>query len=330
MEEAMRVKIAREVEGKLLERRKKALEDAREKKAACHQLIPELQELDLMVGATAARLSREAICAKDPEKKIWELRKEIDAIKEKRNLLLADAGLSEDELRPKFFCPLCEDRGYIGTKNCKCYEEELRKARFARSNLGKAAAGQNFENFSFSYYSPVKQPGKALSPRANMEGNVDTLKGFAANFDALNNNILLYGGSGLGKTHLSSAVANLLLDAGKTVIYETAGEIFSTFEAEKFSKGGMRPYSTQDYFDCDLLVVDDLGSEFGTSFVDAALFNIVNTRGLMDKKLIINTNLKEKELDKRYSERTLSRLRGCFSMLEFYGDDIRVQKRLGS
>ena len=188
---------------------------------------------------------------------------------------------------------------------------------------------QGFENFNFDYYSSVPDSDLGVSPRTNMERVYDICQDYAHEFSPKSGNLLLTGGTGLGKTFLSASIARVVSASGHSVVYDTAGHIFARFEAQKFGRddGENADTAVSRALGCDLLILDDLGTELMTSFVHSAMYQIVNTRLITGKKTVISTNLSPDELGRRYGAPVLSRLQGEYQMLLFFGEDIRRQKR---
>ena len=217
---------------------------------------------------------------------------------------------------------LCRDTGYIDGKMCSCMRRDLIMAGYESSGIGKLIAKQNFENFDLSYYRSTE--------REQMERVFAAVKNYAETFrEAGGRNMLFIGMTGLGKTHLSSACAKAVIDRGFDVVYESAQNIFSDFEYERFNRGyntDAQNEKTARYFETDLLIIDDLGTEVVNQFTTACLYNIVNTRMCSGKGMIINTNLKKEELVAKYQDRITSRLFGEFEICLFMGKDIRSQK----
>jgi len=187
---------------------------------------------------------------------------------------------------------------------------------------------QNFDNFDFSYYSDTIVESEGISPLTNIKSIFQTCFNFVQNFDKTDDNLLLYGGPGLGKTFLSSCIAKDLLDRGKTVFYQTAFKIFGLLEDYKFNRSEESATKTQvdRLFDVDLLIIDDLGTEFVNTYTSSAFFNILNSRLLDKRKTIISTNLNMEELVNLYSNRVVSRIIGHYIPLKFFGEDIRKLK----
>ena len=203
--------------------------------------------------------------------------------------------------------------------------EEQNKELSGLLDLGS----QCFENFNFDYYSSVPDSALGVSPRTNMERVYDICQDYAHEFSPKSGNLLLTGGTGLGKTFLSASIARVVSASGHSVVYDTAGHIFARFEAQKFGRddGENADTAVSRARGCDLLILDDLGTELMTSFVHSAMYQIVNTRLITGKKTVISTNLSPDELGRRYGAPVLSRLQGEYQMLLFFGEDIRRQKR---
>lgn len=325
-------------DGKLLRRAQVKYEDDRsrheEEMARRREAIflrqPRLRDIDRELKATMAKIIRSALVrGTDPSGAIEVLRDENLSLQKERAGLLRAMGLPEDALEEKPLCPLCEDRGY--RKNgevCRClreyYAREQKKELSRLLDLGN----QSFESFSLDWYSDAERPETGISDRENMDRTKRVCRRFAEHFaPGKSANLLLFGAPGLGKTHLSAAIAREVSDGGFSVVYDTAGRIFSCFEAEKFGREEERESGVERILSCDLLILDDLGTEMTTSFVVSALYQIVNTRLLERRSTIISTNLTPDQIAGRYSPQIASRIEGEYEILPFFGEDIRVQKR---
>lgn len=265
----------------------------------------------------------------DPRPAIDALREENLNLQQEKRQLLTQMGLPGDYLEEKPACPRCNDTGFLGSEVCSClrsyYVREQNKELSGLLDLGS----QSFETFDFDYYSPLPDSELGISPRANMERVYDVCQDYAHEFSPKSGNLLLSGGTGLGKTFLSASIARVVSASGHSVVYDTAGHIFSLFEAQKFGR------ETDEETDgavsralgCDLLILDDLGTELMTSFVQSAIYQIVNTRLITGKKTIISTNLRPDEIGRRYGAPVLSRLQGEYQLLLFFGEDIRRRKK---
>jgi len=237
------------------------------------------------------------------------------------------AGFPENYLDDGYMCEKCHDTGYADSKMCRClekiYKTEQRESLSSLLKLGN----ETFDNFDLLYYNDISKTG--ASHRQNMEVVFNTCVEYARKFGSKSRNLLLIGSPGLGKTFLSACIARVVADNGFSVVYDMAASIFSKFEDAKFRRTddseGLRN-EVKRYFECDLLIIDDLGTEMTTAFTTSALYEIINTRLITGKKTIVNSNLTMEELERRYSEQIMSRLDGEYHKLKFHGEDIRKKK----
>ena len=260
--------------------------------------------------------------------------KNLDLQSERINELIS-AGFPYDYLDNEYLCAACSDTGYIDSALCSClkalYREEQRASLSSLFKLGN----ETFDNFDLSWYDDVPDPASGVSPRYIMEFVYETCIDYAEKFERpkaalLKTNLYLSGATGLGKTFLSACIARVVADKGFAVVYDTATSVFSKFEDEKFSKSDDVSSSRDEirrYLECDLLIMDDLGTEMTTSFTVSALYDLVNTRLTRNKRTIINSNLSVNELYQRYSPQIASRIEGEYHVLNFYGHDIRLLKK---
>ncbi len=227
---------------------------------------------------------------------------------------------------PKADCSECNDTGYVKGRVCKCVEAIAKE--IAYSDLAKQAplAESTFENFSLDYYSDNSENG--MSDRERMRAIYDHCKNYAQNFKADSQSLLLLGGTGLGKTHLSLAIASEVIKKGYGVIYGTAQNLFNQMNREHFTYGEDADRLMQEAIECDLLIIDDLGTEFSTQFTLSCVYNIINTRILKGKPCVISSNYTLGELEKIYSPRVMSRIIGYYTMKQFFGSDIRQIKAI--
>lgn len=311
----------RAVRARIEERRMKAVQDAEAKKRALHAESPELCRLDAALSETGRKLFRTACMGgSDLAEKVQALRAENEAMLLKRRELLAAIALPADYTDVHYTCERCLDTGFVGTKMCECMRRLLIEAGFRSSGLGNLIDRQSFENFSFSYYESDRDT-LTLMRYAYSE-----CKGFAENFSVGNGNLLLMGGTGLGKTHLSTAIARRVIEKGYDVLYESAPNVFGDFEYDRFRARGDEPSRSEKYMNAELLILDDLGTEMSTQFSVSCLYNLVNTRLNRGRSTVISTNLSENELSRTYDDRITSRLFGEYKILLFRGQDIRKQK----
>ena len=287
--------------------------------------IPEFAAVDRALQQTGPKIIAASLGqgAKDGEEAVASIRREYDALAEKRKRILADHGYPENWCDVRYTCPLCSDSGYVGIGICSCLKKEIEKNYLENSGLYTLTKKQTFETFSLDYYEK--------DDKIRMKQNAEILYRFSSGFrPGQSDSFLFLGATGLGKTHLSSAVARAVIEKGFYVVYESALNLFSSYETRRFgqnsSLGGEDGDDVDRFLDCDLLIIDDLGAEMTNKFTLACLYNLLNMRMIRHASVIISTNLNKEELRERYSERITSRLFGEFSPLLFSGRDIRELK----
>ena len=299
------------------EARRVNLEKDRENRLnIAYDKIPELLSIDNELSKTGVKIMGLAMSGKkNYDEKIDGLRKENLALQEKRGTLLEENGFSRDFTSFRYICNDCNDYGYKDGKMCHCYKEALTKKQLEISGLGKLLDTQSFESFSLDYYTDKKE----------MESLVSFLQNYANNFGSGSQSLLFVGGTGLGKTHLSTAIAKVLIEKGYNVVYESAQNIFADFERDRFRDHYDQGYEMlgDRYLDADLLIIDDLGTEMVTNFSVSCLYNIINTRLNRSLPIIASTNLSSAEIRKMYNDRITSRLFGEFIIRKFVGSDMR-------
>ena len=293
---------------------------------------PKLERLDRQPQQTMAQLVAAAPRqGEDPARAVREVRERNLAIQQERAVLLGALGLPEDALDDKPACPLCGDTGWQGAKMCRCLRELCAREQIAELSKLLDLGEQSFDTFRMDYYSQSPWPG-GTSPRENMELVYEVCLNYAQKFGRFPiRNLFLTGAPGLGKTFLSACIARTVSEKGHSVVYDTAGNIFAQFEARKFQRDSADGQEARDetrrYLNCDLLILDDLGSELVTQFTQSALYELVNSRLVGEKHTVISTNLTLEEAARRYPPQIASRLEGEYHALHFFGDDIRLLKK---
>lgn len=254
---------------------------------------------------------------------------DIEAMGAMKREILSQAGLGPDYLDPIYTCPFCKDTGYLEDgSRCDCLKQLLAKDLYEMSNLDRVLARENFDHFNLDVFSKTISPDEGISPYENMTSILRKVQVFLKNFPKDNGeNLLFYGGTGLGKTFLSNCIAKDLLDQNYTVIYQTAFSLVDILERKKFQKDSSKDLNLayKLLFTSDLLIIDDLGTEVTNQFTNAELFNIINTRMLGGKKLLISTNLALHEIKNVYSDRIFSRMMQSFIPIHFFGEDLRFR-----
>ena len=289
---------------------------------------PRLREIDRELRATMSRIITGALRrGTDPRPAVERLRDENLSLQEEKRTLLAQMGLPADALEEKPACALCGDTGYRGGEVCRClkayYAQEQQKELSRMLNLGD----QSFDTFSLDWYPDRYDANCGGSIRKQMETVYDVCANYAHQFGKKPANLLLFGAPGLGKTFLSAAIAREVSAEGWSVVYDTAGHIFERFEMQKFGREDDAESDVDRVLTCDLLILDDLGTEMTTTFVQSALYQIINGRLLEKKSTILSTNLMPSEIARRYSAQIASRIEGEYQMLAFFGEDIRKLKK---
>jgi DNA replication protein len=314
------VRIKREFES----RHFKAKDEAEARMNDLHEKIPELKKIDEAMADIGMRLFNEALKGKDGyEARVNNIKQDqLDAL-EYREQLLRYNNYPDDYTDVKYECSLCDDTGYIGIDMCVCMKKALIEAGYTSSGIGHLIRKQSFETFNLDYY---KQDAATYE---KMRDNFNFCKSYAKGFSADKyNNLIFFGATGLGKTHLSTAIAKVVIENGYDVMYDTAQNIFEDFQFERFGRNyqDTSESRTDKYFECDLLIIDDLGTEVANQFTVSCLYNLLNTRINKENSTIINTNLDRNDLRKIYTDRITSRLFGEFSAMLFKGTDIRELK----
>lgn len=308
------------------QRRRFVEAEADRRRAEVETAVPEIRELDLRLSRFGLRIMETAMAGGDTQAAIAALRNENLDIQAKRAALLRKNGFPEDYDKPQYDCKICSDTGYVGIQMCSCLRRRLIEAEIEASGLAALMRTQSFENFSLDYY---RQNPEDF---AQMKENLSVIHAFATQFGTADSdapkNLLLFGGTGLGKTHLSTALARELIERGFDVFYNSAVGMISDFERNRFGNGIMEEAArdTSRYTECDLLILDDLGTEVVNQFTLSCLYHVLNTRLNLGRSTVISTNLMPADLRRVYSDRITSRLFGEFSVLPFRGTDVRKQK----
>ena len=321
--------VLRRATARLEEEKRRRAHALEQRRGEVEQRVPRVAEIDRRLRRTLLDVARVTFEGGDPTPKINALRDENLALQSEREHLLTAAGYPADALEDKPACPKCQDKGWVGARMCDCLKilctQEQIKELSKLLNLGE----QSFQNFNLEYYSTEIDPKRGVSPRENMIRVLDICRNYALRFGKYYfDNLYLYGNPGLGKTFLSACIARVVSENGYSVVYDTAGNIFSAFEAQKFSKDDEDAREAREetnrYRNCDLLILDDLGCELTTTFTQATLYTLINTRLVEGKRTVISSNMSPDELRRRYTPQIASRLEGEYRSLPFFGEDIRL------
>ena len=299
--------------------------DLEERRREAFIRIPRLVEIDQEVAALSAQKARSLLSGESSS--VDDLKQAVAALSAERISLLRNNGFADDYLEPHYFCPKCQDTGYVDGHKCTCFKKAEIELLYTQSNLTEILKKENFEHFSFDWYSDtIKNEATGLTARETAKRAYDTARNFVQDFDRRTQNLFLYGSTGVGKTFLSHCIANELLNSAHCVLYFSAFDLFDRLAQTAFSRKSETDPGEEFIFDCDLLIIDDLGTELTNSFVSSQLFLCINERIVRRKSTIISTNLKLEDFSATYSERTFSRIASNYQMLKLIGKDIRIQK----
>ena len=290
------------------------------KLAQVYEMIPEYYDVEEEIREVAFQSGLKSIGGDSSA--LDEMHTIIDRLAAKKVALLTENGLPENYLDPEYECSDCKDTGYIDGKKCHCLSQKILQMLYSKSNVGAILEKENFDTLSFDEYSD--------SEYEVMKPVIDKCKAFVDGFENNNENLMFIGKPGVGKTFLSNCIAKALLDKGHSVIYFTSVQLFDTLSQYAFSYDYTEDSQNmkEDIYTCDLLIIDDLGTETATKFVEAQFFSIINERIIRNKATIISTNLMFTDMNERYSERIISRFAGNFSMYKLDISDIRFKNKI--
>ena len=296
--------------------------------AEAYNRVPRLREIDRQLRMTMAMAAQAVFASGGDVNAAMEEAKNKNLSLQREREALVRMYFEEGYLDDSPICDRCGGSGYVGSQMCECLAELCRqeqKKELTFLNVGR----ETFDQFRLDYYPDRIDSKFGVNVRTVMEKTYQTCRRYAYGFTERSGNLLFSGDTGLGKTFLSACIARTVADRGFSVVYESAGHLFAKLERAKFSGDEQAREEVKKYSECDLLIVDDLGTEMPGQFTTAALYSLVNDRLLAGKAMIISTNLNTEDLSRRYSSQIASRLRGSFTRVAFLGDDIRVKKNWG-
>ena len=293
-----------------------------------YEKVPRIRQIDMLLRKSMAAAMQAALLKGEDAKTAMEAVKQANLALQAERKALVEDNFAPGWLEETPICPRCGGSGYIGSFMCQCLRELCRREQEKEIAL-LADPGQHFGAFRLEYYSDRPDPKTGISPRAVMARGYDICRDYAENFTPAAGNLLFNGGTGLGKTFLSACIAREVAAKGCSVAYETASHLFSKLEKHRFHPDEDTARDMKRLQECDLLILDDLGTELPGQFVTAALYTLLNDRLLANKPMVISTNLNIEEIGQRYSPQIKSRLQGSFRLLPFVGQDIRVLRNRG-
>lgn len=324
----MREETLRKILSKYEKKRDMAANSLELRKRKLYSVFPRLEEIEGEIFSLGLKMGKLALDNPDDLESIVEHSKQkLETLKREKEAIMKSSGFPADYLSMQYECPLCKDRGFLASgEKCPCLVQQLIDEAYKMSNLKQVLSKENLSTFNLDVFSEEKSPDSALSQKENMATILAICDDFIRNFPENNGeNLLFYGTTGSGKTFMCNCIAKELLDRSSFVIYQTAFSLFAIIEGYRFQKkdNAIDKESYESLFECDLLIIDDLGTEIQNTFTNSELFHIINTRLINGKKTVISTNLSLSELSQRYTERIFSRISSSFRLLKFFGKDLR-------
>lgn len=320
----------------VLTRARRRLENARadresenrQRLQAAYAKLPRLKAIDLELRKTMALAAQAAFIKGSDAVAAMEQVKNANLALQQERKTLVDAHFAPGYLDEEPICAKCGGSGYVGSTMCQCLHDLCRQEQKKVLSV-LSGSDADFQNFRLDYYSNQMDRDLGYIPRNVMSRNLEDARKFAYQFGAGSGNLLFSGGTGLGKTYLSACIASVVADRGYSVAYESAQKLFAILEKDRFHPDASTHAQVEQLYKCDLLILDDLGTELPGAFVNAAFYALLNQRLLENKSMLISTNLAAGELAKRYNPQIASRLQGSFAVKIFAGEDIRVKKNRG-
>lgn len=292
-----------------------------------YEKLPAVKDIDNTISFLSVKQARKLIDGDAAA--LEELKAEIHRLAGERSIVLAAGGYPADYLEPAYECADCQDTGYIGRSKCHCFMKAAIDLFYTQSNMQEILAQENFDTFSLDYYScNYIDRLTGLSSLEIARRALTVCRNFTSEFDHSFDNLFLYGSTGTGKTFLTHCIARELIDTSHSVLYLTAASLLDIFQNRALDREDLSESAYEHILDCDLLIIDDLGTERSTAFTVSQLFVCFNERILRKKSTIVSTNLSLDDIKSRYTERIFSRISSHYTMLRLVGDDIRIQKKL--
>ena len=291
-----------------------------------YQKVPQIRQIEDEISSQAVRCARKLLDGDTNAKE--ELKQHIEDLREQKEVLLSAFGFPADYMEMHYACPECQDTGYVDGRKCRCFKKEEIRLLYSQSNIEEVLLRENFDSFSYEYYDDrVVIPEIQMTVADYMRQVHTWCKEYVENFEKKGGNLIFTGSTGVGKTFLTNCIAKALIDQYQSVIYLSSNDLFDVISKNKFH------YDTEEemkdmyqyILDCDLLIIDDLGTELNNAFVSSQLFYCINERLLRKKSTIISTNLSMTMLRDTYSDRISSRIISQYSIIPLYGDDIRTK-----
>ena len=297
--------------------------------AQVYWAIPQMEEYDREIAAVSVEQAKRLLSG--DQAALERLRTKLAELREGKETLLAMGGFSKEFMAPVYTCPACKDTGYVDGKKCRCFRQAEIQILYGQSNLEHVLERENFDHLVYDYYDKelIVNEKQGLSQYDYMKQVVAGCRSYVEHFREKGGNLLFTGSAGTGKTFLTNCIAKALLDRAEAVLYLTAPDLFQIIVDHRFGRDNGNREKYDGLFSCDLLIIDDLGTELGNSLENSELFYCINDRKLREKSTIISTNLSINELRRTYSERIASRVMNDYRVIPLFGGDIRIKKKIG-
>ena len=320
--------VVRRARARLAQAKEDRESENRQHLAVAYARVPRIQEIDIQLRRTMAQAAQAAFLQGNDGRELLEKARLENLELQQERAILAMENFEEGYLDDSSICDKCGGSGYIGSNMCECLAELCRQEQKKEVSI-LSGSRDSFSHFDLTLYPDKVDPKYGISPRTIMEKNLKDCRAYAMFFSLKSDNLLFSGNTGLGKTFLSACIARAVADRGYSVAYETAGHLFGKLEQAKFSPTEETRREAAKFLDCDLLILDDLGTEMSGQFTNVALYSLINDRLLAEKPTIISTNLTTEDISRRYTPQIASRLRGSYKRVPFVGEDIRILKNRG-
>ena len=325
---AYSAEVVKRARARLAQAREDRESENRQHLTEAYRRVPRIREIDMELRRTMAQAAQAAFVQGNDGRDLLEAVRRQNLELQQERAILAMEHFEEGYLDESPICDSCGGSGYIGSTMCECLLELCRQEQKKEVSI-LSGSKDTFSQFRLEYYPDQIDRNLGVNIRSVMEKTLQTCRRYALTFSEKSGNLLFSGDTGLGKTFLSACIARTVADRGYSVVYESAGHLFANLEKAKFSNDEAARENCRRYTDCDLLIIDDLGTEMPGQFTTAALYSLLNDRLLTAKPMIVSTNLTVDDMLRRYSPQIASRLRGSFTRVAFLGEDIRVLKNRG-